>query len=89
MLFRSTEWVSVHDSLQSAGYGLYAMFGKPAAIPVEEKVQQRINEQIAAGELTDPTSIMIRRNDLEAKERRKLQPVHFGRHHRHRHRQVY
>ena len=67
------------DALQSAGYGLYSMFGKPAAIPAEEKVNQGIQEQIAAGELTDPTSIMIRRRQLEAKERRKVQPVRFGR----------
>jgi hypothetical protein len=43
------------DSLQSSGYGLYAMFGKPRAKPLEVRVQERV----AAAQITDPTSLAI------------------------------
>jgi hypothetical protein len=68
------------DSLQSAGYGLYVMFGKPAGIPVEEKISLQVKEMA----ITDPTSEMIWRRKLEAQERRKTAPVHFGRRLNHR-----
>jgi hypothetical protein len=73
------------DALQSAGYGLYAMFGKPAAMPVEEKVSQQIKEM----GIIDPTQVAIWHRKLDAKERRKTAPVHFGRRLNHRKKVTY
>ncbi len=69
------------DSLQSAGYCLYAMFGAPAAIPVEEKINRQIEE---SGLLDIPnlgdrfTQIAIQHRKLEAKQKRASQPIKFG-----------
>ena len=63
------------DSLQSAEYGLYAMFGKPASIPAEEKAGQRMQEL----GITDPTQIAIWHSKLAKQEGRKTQQVRFAR----------
>lgn len=63
------------DSLQSAGYGLYAMFGKPETIPHEVVIERKVE----AAKFTDPTSEMIFRSVWTKQEERKAKPVHFGR----------
>lgn len=66
------------DALDATRYLLYSRHrGRQA--PQADRVEERINELIQAKELTDPTSIMIFRRKFEAQEKRKSQPVLFGR----------
>jgi len=65
------------DSLQSAGYGLYSMFGKPAAVPSDEKASLRMKEQ----GITDPTQIAIWHPKFAKQEERGSRPVRFARRH--------
>jgi hypothetical protein len=51
------------------------MFGKPAAIPAEERASQRMKEQ----GITDPTQIAIWHPKLAKQEEHRSQPVRFSR----------
>ena len=77
------------DALQSSGYGLYAMFGKPRAKPYEERVMERMRrtsaiETVKDGgkqvtRVKDMTQYAIQATRVEAEERKKYAPVRFGR----------
>jgi len=54
------------DPIAGAGYGLYAMFGKPAAKPLEVRVAERL-ETIKA----DPTQVLIQYTRILNEEKRK------------------
>ncbi len=62
------------DAADSARYGLRSRF-RVATPPLEVRLQS----QIEAMKLTDPTIVAIQSSVLMAKERRKLQPIRFGR----------
>jgi hypothetical protein len=59
------------DALQSSGYGLYAMFGKPNRKPLEVRVQERI----VKAEITDPTSLAIFAKKFTAEEKKTSGPL--------------
>jgi len=62
------------DALQSSGYGLYAMFGRPHQKPVDVRVQERI----AAAQIKDPTSQMIWAQKFTEEEKKKGGPIRYG-----------
>ena len=62
------------DALDATRYLLYSRHRSKQA-PLEDRIQARIAE----AEITEPTSVMVWRRKFEAEERRKLQPVKFGR----------
>jgi hypothetical protein len=63
------------DALQSSGYGLYAMFGKPRRKPVDVRVAERLQ----AAKVTDPTSRAIWAKKFTEEEKRVSGPVFRGR----------
>jgi hypothetical protein len=62
------------DALQSSGYGLYAMFGKPRQKPLEVRVEERIQ----SAQITDPTSAMIWAQKFTQEEKKKGMPQRLG-----------
>ncbi|PYU18350.1 MAG: hypothetical protein DMG32_26330 [Acidobacteria bacterium] len=66
------------DALQSSGYGLYAMFGSPRAVPAEVRAAE-ITKNV-----TDPTMRHLALDKFYADEAKKNQPVQVPRRHRHR-----
>jgi hypothetical protein len=54
------------DSLQSVGYGLYAMFGKPAPKPLDLRVAERME-----GLKSDPTQVLIQYTKILHEEKAK------------------
>jgi hypothetical protein len=62
------------DALQSSGYGLYAMFGRPRQKPVDVRVQERI----VAAQISDPTSQMIWQQKFTEEEKKKFAPIRRG-----------
>lgn len=62
------------DALQSSGYGLYGMFGKPHRKPLDVRVHDRV---VAAG-VTDPTSQAIWIKKFRAEEKKSEAPVFLG-----------
>lgn len=68
------------DSLQSAGYGLYAMFGKPKPKPLDVRVNEALEAAVAAAPrpVTDTERIMFLHKTL-AEERKGMAPVRMKR----------
>jgi hypothetical protein len=62
------------DALQSSGYGLYAMFGKPHRKPLDIRVQERL----VAAHVQDPTSVAIWAKKFREEEKKKDAPVYIG-----------
>ncbi len=66
------------DALDATRYLLYSR--QPAKrAPGTNPIAEKIDERAAAAEFTDSTSEMVWRRRWEAQERKKMQPVHFGR----------
>lgn len=77
------------DSLQSSGYGLYAMFGKPAKKPIElrikEKLEERIGMKVEEATPEQYTHVMMQRAIVEQQEKKSDKPFKLiGRHRRRR-----
>lgn len=59
------------DALQSSGYGLYAMFGKPALQPVGMRVEQRMQQIRREEPQATDTHIMMAKTKIEKEETQK------------------
>jgi hypothetical protein len=66
------------DSLQSSGYGLYALFGRPQKRPIEmrilERLEERIGMKLSEVKPEEYTHVMMQRAVIAEQENNKDQP---------------
>jgi phage terminase large subunit len=60
------------DSLQSSGYGLYAMFGKPAPKPLEVRIEERFQHIQQVEPQATITQLMMARARIQAEEQERI-----------------
>ncbi len=60
------------DALQSSGYGLYAMFGKPALKPLGMRIDERMQEIRRSEPEVTMTHLMMARARIEGQEKAKM-----------------
>jgi hypothetical protein len=66
------------DPLQGAGYGLYVMFGRPAAKPLEMRVVERVQAMsnvLPVERITDPTAVAMMAQKALELERKHDKPA--------------